>query len=137
MAGGQYVGIGSEWNERERVNEPTTTYHLTPLDDWNAHANKTTYAPEGYETEGFIHCTDGEQRVIEVANRYYSSDLRPYCVLLIRRDRISAPVVYEDPDRVYPHIYGVLNAEAVQEIRSVSRDAEGRFLEIGEPLPDR
>lgn len=119
------------------MSEPPITFHLTPMDVWVAQRDAQTFVPEAFGREGFIHCTDGEERVIEVGNRYYTGDPRPYCLLSLQRDRLTAPVMYEDPDRVYPHIYGPLNLDAVVGVRAVVRDVDGRFVGIGEPLPDR
>ena len=49
-------------------------------------------------------------------------------------DRLAAPVRYEDPDAVYPHIYGPLNVDAVLSVRLVERGADGEFLALGDAL---
>jgi uncharacterized protein (DUF952 family) len=108
------------------------TYHLTPAAVWEAQARAATYRPEGYDSEGFIHCTDGESHLLAVGDRYYRGDRRDYVVLSIARERITAPVKYEDPERNYPHIYGPLNTDAVVAVRPVVRDADGAFVAIGE-----
>jgi uncharacterized protein (DUF952 family) len=110
----------------------STTYHLTPAEIWTSQQSSPTYVPEAFEADGFIHCTDGEDAVIEVGNRYYVSDPRSYVVLSIRCEDVEPPIRYEDPNRVYPHIYGALNIDAVVAVRGVSRDAAGTFLAIVE-----
>jgi uncharacterized protein (DUF952 family) len=114
------------------VEHPAITYHLAPREVWERQAAGSRYLPETYESEGFIHCTDGEAEVIAVANRYYMGDKRAYVVLSIARDRVTAPVKYEDPARTYPHVYGPLNVDAVDEVRPVRRAADGAFLGIAE-----
>lgn len=109
----------------------TETFHLTPCDDWRAQADSETYAPEPFVSDGFIHCSDGEENVITVGNRYYRDDLRPFVCLVIDVDRVQAPVRYEDPDRIYPHIYGRLNTNAVVHIRDVLREPDGAFRALG------
>ena len=89
------------------------TYHLAPAEVWVAQAEADAYRPEAFADEGFIHCTDGEANLLAVANRYYQGDKRPYVVLTVDLDRVAAPARYEDPDRVYPHIYGGLKRDAV------------------------
>lgn len=113
------------------------TFHLTPIAVWEAQRGESSYAPESFDREGFIHCTDGEERVIEVGNRYYTGDPRPYCLLTIDRERVVAPIVYEDPDNVYPHIYGPLNMDAVVAMRAVRRGADGRFIEIEDDVAEQ
>lgn len=117
------------------MSEPTHTFHLTPLVVWSAQSSADTYLPEAFTREGFIHCTDGEDRVIEVGNRYYTSDPRPYCLLTLERGRLTSRVIYEDEDRLYPHIYGPINTNAVIEVRQVLRGEDGAFLGVGEALP--
>jgi uncharacterized protein (DUF952 family) len=118
------------------VSDQPITYHLTPLDHWLAQRAGTHYEPEPFAREGFIHCTDGKTRVIDVGNRFYASDPRAFCLLSLERVRISARVIYEDPEQVYPHIYGPLNTDAVVDVRRVLRDHDGRFVGIGQTLSD-
>lgn len=107
-----------------------TTLHLTPTEVWDAQVGAETYTPEAYATDGFIHCTDGEANLLAVANAFYQSDKRPHVVLSIDLDRVTAPVRYEDPNRLYPHVYGPLNREAVVAVRRVARLADGSFATI-------
>ena len=111
---------------------PPITFHLTPLAVWIAQRNSAVYKPEPFDREGFIHCTDGEKRALDVGNRYYTGDSRPYCLLEIARARLTAPVVYEDTEQVYPHIYGPLDTAAIRAVRTVERDDAGRFIRFGE-----
>ena len=74
--------------------------------------------------------------VIEVGNRYYRDDPRPYLVLEVDLQRVAAPVVYEDDARRFPHIYGPLERRAVRRVCRVERAADGTFMAIGEPAPD-
>lgn len=109
------------------------TFHLAPESVWLAHQLQAAYRPEGFEAEGFIHCTDGEALLIDVGNRYYRDDPRPYVVLDVDLARVSAPVVYEDEARQFPHIYGPIEREAVSRVRRVVRGLDGAFLSIGGP----
>jgi uncharacterized protein (DUF952 family) len=45
--------------------------------------------------------------------------------------RLTSELRYDDPDEVYPHIYGPLNTSAVIGSLPVRRDADGTFVEIG------
>jgi uncharacterized protein (DUF952 family) len=109
---------------------PDITFHLVPAVIWESQAELDHYRPEGFEREGFIHCTDGEERLIETGNRHCAADPRPYLALSIKRDALTAPVKYEDPSEVFPHIYGPLNRDAVIAIRRIVRDENGVFLAI-------
>jgi uncharacterized protein (DUF952 family) len=90
----------------------------------------------GFAADGFIHCTDGEALVVEVGNRYYTKDLRTFCLLSIDVARVQARTIYEDEAHVYPHIYGALNVDAVIDVRTVIRAGDGTFLAIGDSQPD-
>ena len=92
------------------------TLHLVPEDVWLAQKEESHYQPDGFSGEGFIHCTHGHDFVIEVGNRYYRDDPRPYLVLEVDLERVAAPVVYEDDERRFPHIYGPLERHAVRRV---------------------
>jgi uncharacterized protein (DUF952 family) len=114
------------------------TYHLAPLEVWLSQAESENYLPEAFARDGFVHCTNGESQVLEAGNRYYTADPRPYCVLTIDVGRLTSPVTYGDADanRVFPHIQGPLNTDAVTLARSVLRSSDGRFEEVGDRLPE-
>lgn len=107
--------------------------HLTPVEVWERQRAETTYLPEAYGIDGFIHCTIGDDPVVAVGNRYYREDPRPYAVLDIDPARLNTEVRFEDPEAVYPHIYGPLNTAAVTRLRQVVRDETGTFLRLGQP----
>ncbi len=104
------------------------TFHLTPAAVWLSQAEAATYQPEPFATEGFIHCTDGEENLVRVANLFYQRDPRPHVVLMIDLERVTAPVRYEDPDCIFPHLHGPLNREAVVAVRAIERHDDGTFL---------
>ncbi len=106
------------------------THHLTPEEVWARQAEAKTYEPEAFAADGFIHCTDGETDLLKVGSQYYRSDRRPYVVLDIAVDRVVPPVRYEDAGRIYPHIFGPLNRDAVVGVRRAVRLADGTFAAI-------
>ena len=112
----------------------TVTFHLTPRERWAEQRTNTEYTPEPFESEGFIHCTDGEANVVDVGNRYYTGDSREMVCLVIDFDLVNAEIRYEDPQRIYPHIHGPLNTRAVVDVRSVHRGPNGSFTGIGESV---
>lgn len=112
------------------------TWHLSPEPHWAAHLARDRYTPERFAEEGFIHCTDGDERLIEVGNRYYTGDARPFLALEVDLVQAGSPAVYEDPEQVYPHIYGELNTAAVRQVRRIVRGEDGAFLGIGEAAPE-
>ncbi|HET7056038.1 MAG TPA: DUF952 domain-containing protein [Thermomicrobiales bacterium] len=112
------------------------TLHLTPEPVWRAQRSLPEYRPEGFAAGGFIHNTDGETEVLAVANRYYRGDARPYLLLDVDLARVTAPAIYEDAARRYPHIYGPIPLDAVLRVRRVERAPDGAFTAIGDVLED-
>ena len=104
-------------------------YHLVPIDYWKSQPTDRPYMPADFAREGFIHCTQGDEQIAIVANRYYRNDRRAWHVLVIAEDALTSEVKYEPgADGVlYPHLYGPLNREAVLEVLLMPRDPEGKF----------
>jgi uncharacterized protein (DUF952 family) len=103
------------------------TWHLTPAAYWRKADRDEPYRPEAFEEDGFIHCTDGEERAAEVGNRYYRDDTRPYVALLIDLGRLTSPWRYADDEHVYPHIYGPLNRDAIVGAYPMPCSKDGTF----------
>jgi uncharacterized protein (DUF952 family) len=111
--------------------KPHRTLHLTPVEVWEAQRTGATYTPEAFAADGFIHCTDRDERLMTVANLFYQADPRPFLVLTVDLGAVTAQWLYEDAAEEFPHIYGPLETAAVVAVRSVRRDEAGRFLDIG------
>lgn len=105
-----------------------TTYHLVPAVVWNELGSGEQYLPEAFEADGFIHCTNGLDALLEVANLFYQGDPRPYEVLVLNLTAIVPDVKYDDPEQRFPHIYGPLNSSAVAGRLAVKRGSDGTFL---------
>ena len=112
------------------------TLHLIPAvrwDAWRADPDPAApYAPPGFDEEGFVHCTDGDAEMLAVANRFYAADPGAFVVLDLDLALVGAPWRYDDPGRIYPHVYGPLRRDAVRGVRPAVRDAAGRFVGYGE-----
>ena len=109
---------------------PAVTYHLVAEPYYQGSDPAEHYTPEVFDVDGFIHCTDGVENVIATANRYYKEDPRPFVALVINVDKVTAPVRYEDPERIFPHIYGPLNRESILSSLPVNRNADDAFLAL-------
>lgn len=103
-------------------------YHLAPIDVWQRQRENETYKPEAFDSDGFIHTTNGLDPLLAVANLFYQGDKREYRVLVLSVPNIDADVRYDDADRIYPHIYGPLNTSAVITELPVRRGHDGAFL---------
>jgi uncharacterized protein (DUF952 family) len=104
-------------------------YHLVSIDYWESQPADRPYTPTDFEREGFIHCTQGEEQLAVVANRYYRNDRRVFDVLVIDADALTSELKYEPgaDDVLYPHIYGPLNRDAVVDVLPMPRDPDGAF----------
>lgn len=107
------------------------TYHLVPADIWAERKGAAEYVPEAYAQDGFIHCTNGLDELVTVANMFYTGDSRDFMTLVLDSPKILSEVRYDDPNQTYPHIYGPLNTDAVIGELVVSRAEDGTFLAIG------
>jgi uncharacterized protein (DUF952 family) len=110
------------------------TYHIVPQEYYSAQLPDQPYQPEplALGREAFIHCTDGAQNMADTGNRHYKNDPRPFLVLFIDLNKLTAPYKYEDAKKIYPHIYGVLNRPAIIKVVPMPRAEDGTFLPFEE-----
>ncbi|HEY5640160.1 MAG TPA: DUF952 domain-containing protein [Dehalococcoidia bacterium] len=104
------------------------TYHGVPEPYWHTLDASEPYVPADFERDGFIHCTDGREAIASVLTQYYGDDPGDWLVLTIDKERITAPVKYEDAARIFPHVYGPLNRDAIVDVRQIGRATDGTFL---------
>jgi len=106
-------------------------FHLTYKGDWEEARATGEYTAPSLEEEGFIHCSKDIPQLLKVAERLYPGEAG-LMVLDLDLDKIKSLLKYE-PSRsgeVYPHIYGILNVDAVVRERVLEVDAVGKhFLE--------
>ena len=103
------------------------TLHLVPEAVWDAHDPVEPYLPAAYADDGFVHCTDGDDEMVAVANRFYRDDARPFLLLTLDLDRTGSPWRFDDLSGIYPHVYGPIDPSSVLEVRRMVRDEDGRF----------
>jgi uncharacterized protein (DUF952 family) len=107
------------------------TLHLVPESVWAARDPSAPYLPAAYEQDGFIHCTDGDDEMVAVANRFYRDDPRPFLLVTLDLERTGSPWRFDEPGSPYPHIYGPVDPGSVVEVRRMVRGADGAFTGIG------
>jgi uncharacterized protein (DUF952 family) len=118
-----------EWNM-------TQIYHMVPTARWQTWPSDTPYLPAEYEKDGFVHCTAGDALMLKVANRFYTGVVGDFQLLVIETERLTSELKWEAPTPgdtlapLFPHIYGPINRDAVIGVRTIQRDAEGRFVAI-------
>jgi uncharacterized protein (DUF952 family) len=103
------------------------TLHLVPEAVWDAHDPAVPYLPAAYPDDGFVHCTDGDGLMVEIANRFYRGDPRSFLLLTLDLAQTGSPWRFDDPGRRYPHVYGPIAPTSVLEVRRMERDPDGTF----------
>jgi uncharacterized protein (DUF952 family) len=109
--------------------------HLMPAAMWRTWEAGGDYEPASLASEGFVHCTAGDELMLTVANRFYAGadDL---VAVALETDRLTSEVRWEaaaHPDGAaadggeprFPHVYGPLDREAVAGARRVVRGPGG------------
>ncbi|GBF79495.1 DUF952 domain-containing protein [Aphanothece sacrum] len=111
-------------------------FHITTSESWKIAQNMSEYKTESLDIEGFIHASTITQ-VIKVANAFYHS-YNSLIVLSINPDKLLTDVRWESPihrdtqgslivnsEETFPHIYGVINLDAVVEILPLIKNNQG------------
>ncbi len=130
--------------------------HLTKRADWEAAPADQPYHAPSLSREGFIHATQGDDLLLQIANAFYKDQPGEFVVLSIDESRLTSEVRWEAPapspaDAIppeaivndvasaeaplFPHIYGPINRDAIVGVRLVTRDGNGAFTGFA-PLPD-
>jgi uncharacterized protein (DUF952 family) len=102
-------------------------YHLLPTSDW-AKQPTGPYRAASLDSEGFIHCSNRDQ-VARVANLFYAAQ-GEMVVLSIAVELLTSPLRDDDigTGERFPHVYGPINREAIVDVKTLSRDAQGKWI---------
>ena len=107
--------------------EKVFIYHITHRQAWEQARQLGCYHGDTLATEGFIHCSTRDQ-VGRTADRYFrgQSDL---VLLCIDPGRVDAEIRYETSagGEEFPHIYGLLNTTAVQQVVELVSNQDDSF----------
>ena len=88
---------------------------------------------KSFSHEGFIHCSQS-QKILQVANRFYH-EIPGLVLLWIDPQKITSEIRWEAADgKLFPHIYGPINLDAVIAVTDFLPGADGNYYEI--QLPD-
>ena len=121
---------------------PNSILHLVRAEYFEALPESESYLSETFAADGFIHCTGDSATLLEVANHFYQIVPGHMLVLVIALDRLTAEVKWEapvhpngtpsqpEPSRLFPHIYGPVNRNAIVGIRAARRAPDGAFLSV-------
>ncbi|PEL14187.1 hypothetical protein CN601_01150 [Bacillus sp. AFS017336] len=111
----------------------TMILHIIENKEWQNAINEGEYSPASLNTDGFIHCSTLKQTA-EIANLFFkgATDLK---ILCIDEEKTKAKIVYEDTEnfgQLFPHLYGVLNLDAVFKVVDFTSNENGEFVLPGE-----
>jgi uncharacterized protein (DUF952 family) len=118
-------------------------YHLTTAGYYHSQPPDQPYLSSTFSEEGFIHCTAGAEKLIEIANIFFASLQDELLALEINPALLTSPLLYEPPipplhadvstaqvtsrdqDTLFPHIYGPLDRQAIVNRFALQRDQDG------------
>jgi uncharacterized protein (DUF952 family) len=104
-------------------------YHMVPVDFWDSLSGEEPYQSQSFAKENFIHTSGSPEQLLKTANRLYKADPAPFIIVCIDESKLDAELRWElAEDEHYPHIWGLLNREAVVDVIPFPRDADGTFL---------
>jgi uncharacterized protein (DUF952 family) len=102
-------------------------YHMVSPSVWHAGSGEP-YAADSLKSEGFIHCSNGDQ-VARVANLFYA-EAGELLVLCINANVLGGLVRDEDggTGERFPHVYGPIDRSAIIGVMQMQRGPDGRWM---------
>jgi uncharacterized protein (DUF952 family) len=110
-------------------------FHITSRSQWQKARELGMYEADSLKIEGFIHFSSLD-RLVDTANLIFSG--RSGLVLLcVTSEKLQAELKYEEVSGVgiFPHLYGVLNLDAVENVLDFEPNLDGKF-ELPKHLTD-
>jgi len=104
---------------------PPRVFHLTTPEAWSAAEATGQLVPDGYASEGFVHCSTLEQLVGTIERHFAGVDeLR---LLELDGEAVAGGLRWEEsrPGEVYPHLYRPLHRADVSAVWSWRRREDG------------
>jgi uncharacterized protein (DUF952 family) len=111
----------------------TLILHITQREEWEKAKLAEFYRSDTLDSEGFIHCSTLMQ-VIKVANFRFRNE-RDLVLLCIDSENVEAEIRYEGVEDLFPHVYGVLNVDAVLKVVEFVCGEDG-FFELPQEVVD-
>jgi uncharacterized protein (DUF952 family) len=107
-------------------------YHITSRTSWFAAQEAGAYRADSLQSEGFIHCSKADQ-VLRVANAFYAGQAG-LVLLVVDTGRLRSEVRWEPgrdkPDELFPHVYGLIDLDAVMRVLDFPPDADGKWRSL-------
>ncbi|MEA5503372.1 DUF952 domain-containing protein [Halotia wernerae UHCC 0503] len=104
-----------------------TIFHITQRQQWEQANLIGSYRGDTLDIEGFIHCSKATQ-IVKVANRFFLNQ-QGLVLLAIDSNQVQAEIRYEVAEigELFPHIYGVLNIDAIYQVINFEPKKDGFF----------
>jgi hypothetical protein len=124
---------------------PLPIYHLTPASYYYRQPVDQPYQTPTLAQEGFIHCTAGVEKLVEIANTYFADLQDELLALEIDPAYLTAALRFEPPitpahlvapaqkqnaaelNTLFPHIYGPLDRQAIINCLVLRRTPTGQW----------
>ena len=92
-------------------------FHITTKQNWEEAKEKGEYRGDTLASQGFIHCSTDEQ--LDEVVQFLFKGKAGLVLLEIDESKVIPKIKYEDGGngKLYPHIYGSLNVDAVVNVR--------------------
>jgi uncharacterized protein (DUF952 family) len=102
-------------------------FHIAPREAFVG-AQRASYSPPAFQTEGFVHCSTAQQ-VVKVADARFRGQTG-LVLLCLDTNKVSAEIRYENLEggqELFPHIYGEINTDAVVQVAEFEPGVDGYF----------
>ncbi|MGK7956733.1 MAG: DUF952 domain-containing protein [Crocosphaera sp.] len=116
-------------------------FHITTTENWEKAKLNNEYKCDSLNQEGFIHCSTQAQ-IVTIANTFYSN-YEQLIVLEINPNKLLSELKLESPihpnpnvehtidnSEKFPHVYGVINLDAVEKVIDLCKNNQGLFEDI-------
>jgi uncharacterized protein (DUF952 family) len=102
-------------------------YRTSKRKKWQQAQKDGFYTDESLNNEGFIPMSE-RQQVMSVANHLYKGQ-KDLVLLVVDTEKLESEVRYEQlgTNEPFPHIYGVINLDAVTDVLEFSFDSNSFF----------
>ncbi len=100
--------------------------HIARKSEWEKAKPSGEYRGDTLASQGFIHCSTPSQ-VVGVANAIHKGQ-KDLVLLCIDTSKVHPEIKYEKSRmKLYPHIYGPLNVDAVKAVLELRAKDDGTF----------
>ena len=110
-------------------------FHIMKRDEWQGNTH-TNYLPASLVKQGFIHCCTEEQ-IPGVVRQWFAGE-KKLLVMEIEPDKLVSKLKFENLEggkELFPHIYGLINPEAIVQIKELVSIMGKEQTQIRQPIP--